>query len=300
MAPWFLPVSRCPIRARAVALRMDRGDTLHEAIHFAQENYPHYGANFANRMKGGGIYGAVGRALVQPPFLNFMEWSARYWAKQILTQPLTVYGMFQGLKAITSYTQAANGVTDEQMSDADAVLQQYEKPGMLRPMIGWDDKTQSPRTLDLSLMIPFGNEAESFLNLINGKGDEAEASRFLPTSPFGSMLIQRATNKSWLTGRPIANPDDPKSKQNEDLWKFTKYALFPLARDYDKFVNALDNVPLDARGKHRPDKLIAALDSFVGIKYRAHVEALKQSPARDILGKFGDRHAGFHAADIGL
>lgn len=256
------------IRARSVALRMEQGDSLPEAIKFAQDYYPHYGANVANRMKGGGIYGAAARALVQPPFLNFMEWSMRYWVKQILTQPLTVYGMFQGLKALTSYTQAANGVTDEQMADADAVLQPHERPGMLRPMVGWDHATQSPRSMDLSLMIPFGNEAEGFMRLISGEGDEGESSRFLPTSPFGSIIIQRATNKSWLTGRTIANPADPKSKQDEDLWKFTKYALFPMARDYDKFMNAVNQVPIDARGKHKPNLLISALDAFFGIKAR--------------------------------
>ena len=68
------------------------------------------------------------------------------------------------------------------------------------------------------------------------------------------------------------------------------------ARQALLFHQMLKGTVASATGRNFED---AGLLTF-GIKYRAHVEALKQRPARDILGKLGDRHAGLHAADIGL
>ena len=68
------------------------------------------------------------------------------------------------------------------------------------------------------------------------------------------------------------------------------------ARQALLFHQMLKGTVASATGRNFED---AGLLTF-GIKHRAHVEALKQSSARDILSKFGDRHAGLHAADIGL
>jgi len=279
------------IRARSVALRMNAGDSIGEAIHFTRQNYPWYGANVSSRLRGGGVYGALARAAGPvPAFANFLEWSARYWVKQALSQPLTVVGLVQGLKAITSYSQAANGVSDEQMADAAAVLKNYEQPGILRPMVGWNEETKSPRVLDLSMTIPFGNEAEALIGAITGQGEDDGSAKFLPMGPFGALLIQRMTNKSWLTGREIADPSMPASKQQEAFDKFLMYGLFPLARDITKFRAAIDEVPVDARGRHVPDKMIAALDAFAGVRYRApDVPISRWYGLRDIASKIDDK-----------
>ena len=56
-------------------------------------------------------------------------------------------------------------------------------------------------------------------------------------------------------------------------------------------IDALNEVPLDSRGKHAPDKLLTALDAFAGVKYRqADVPTARwyalRGVAEDISAKF--------------
>lgn len=268
-------------RVRALHHDIRKGATVDEAIAQVRLDYPYFGGNVAGAvMRAKGLPMAALRAAGPiPPFLNFMEWGAKWAVRQAINRPATSAALVGGLSALSSAVAKMAGLSDEDRRRMEAAIPKYRRPSLLRPLVGVDDNG-NPTVIDLSYVVPMGNELETAIatmKAMTGSSDEIDddGMRGLPVGPAMALFAQIGMNKKMFSDTPINTSQDPAfgsrtsaPEGRRQMLRYIAEGMIPTVRDVGKFYRAVKGVPLDSKGKIQPDVLLTALDTFAGVKIR--------------------------------